>query len=407
MKQKVIVIGHGYTSRLSVIRSVAEIGCDVSIISMVWYKSNTTQLAITKPIDAYSKYVSNVYYCYRKGEKELIQLLLDKCKDEKQKPILIPDTDFTAATIDKYKDVLKPYFLFPYIQETHGNMTHWMDKDIQKVLARNIGINVAESSTIIEVRGGQYSIPSGIKYPCYPKPIATISGGKGSGGMRRCDCESELIAAINLMKRGSDLKILVEDFKPIDREYAVLGFTDGKDVLIPGAIQQLIVSKRNKGIAMTGKVMPANEFGGLIDKFKEFVLATGFIGIFDIDFFLSEGKYYFCEINLRFGGSGYAVTKMGVNLPAILVRYLCGESIDGMKKSFSGTATYVNERMCMDDWQNCYISTSDFFKTIEIADISFIKDKNDPEPEHQFRKMFENYRLKHFIRLCLRNLKLR
>ena len=151
--------------------------------------------------------------------------------------------------------------------------------------------------------------------------------------------------------------------------------------------------------------MPAEQFEDLIDKFKQFVLATGFVGIFDIDFFLSGGKYYFCEMNLRFGGSGYAITKMGVNLPAMLVRSLRGESIDNMKQVFTGTATYVNERMCMDDWQNGFITTFEFHNTIENADILFVRDERDPEPERQFKKAIRKYKFKRFVKMCLRKLK--
>lgn len=405
MKQRVIVIGHGYTSRLSIIRSVAEIGCDVTIISLSWYRRNTEELIKEKQIDCFSKYVSKVLYCYRKGEKDLIDLLLSECKEINHKPIVIPDTDFSAATIDKYKKELSPYFLFPYIKEEHGTILQWMDKVKQKGVAKNVGLNVADSSTIVEIKDRNYTIPDNVKYPCFTKPLATIAGGKG--GMRKCDNREELNAALKNLSSEVNTCVLVEEYKLIEKEYAVLGFSDGKNVIIPGAIQQLIVSKKNKGIAMTGKVMPVMEFGDLIEKFKEFVLATGFIGIFDIDFFYSEGRYYFCEMNLRFGGSGYAITKMGVNLPAMLVRSLRGESIADMQKSFTGTATYVNERMCMDDWQNCLLSTSDFNKAIENADIRFIRDQNDPEPECQFINLYKKYRLKHFIKVCLKRLKLR
>lgn len=403
MKPKVIVIGHGYTSRLSIIRSVAEIGCEVTVISLVWYKNNSKELWKEKQVDCYSKYVTKVLYCYRKGEKELIDLLLTECKEPNQKPIIIPDTDFSAATIDKYREQLSPYFLFPHVKEGHGSVLKWMDKVVQKNLAKRIGLNVADSSAVVEISDKKYDIPQGIKYPCYTKALATIAGGKG--GMRRCENESELRGALDVLCREVDVRVLVEEYKVIDKEYAVLGFSDGVNVLIPGAIQQLIVSKKNKGIAMTGMVMPVDVFGDLIDKFKDFVLATGFVGIFDIDFFYSEGKYYFCEMNLRFGGSGYAITKMGVNLPAMLVRSLRGESIGEMRQFFTGTATYVNERMCMDDWQNCLLSSSDFHKAIEQADIRFVRDMDDPEPECQFKKAISKYRFKRFIKLCLRKLK--
>lgn len=403
MQQKVVIIGHSYSSRLSIIRSVAEIGCDVTVISLVWYKRNTTKLNKEKQIDCYSRYVSRVLYCYRKGEKELIDLLLAECKESDHKPIIIPDTDFSAATIDKYKERLSPYFLFPSIRKGFGDVRQWMDKTIQKDLAIKTGLSVADSSAVVEIKDGHYSIPLGIKYPCYTKALATIVGGKG--GMRKCDNENDLQSALNFLCREKDMQVLVEEYKVIDKEYAVLGFSDGQNVLIPGAIQQLIVSKKNKGIAMTGRVMPAEQFEDLIDKFRQFVLATGFVGIFDIDFFLSGGKYYFCEMNLRFGGSGYAITKMGVNLPAMLVRSLRGESIDDMQQAFTGTATYVNERMCMDDWQNGFITTLEFHNAIENADIRFVRDERDPEPERQFKKTIIKYRLKRFVKTCLHKLK--
>ena len=64
MKQKVVIIGHGYASRLGVIRSVAQIGCEITVIAMTGYRRDGKTLNTRKPIDCYSKYVSNVYYCH-------------------------------------------------------------------------------------------------------------------------------------------------------------------------------------------------------------------------------------------------------------------------------------------------------------------------------------------------------
>ena len=71
---------------------------------------------------------------------------------------------------------------------------------------------------------------------------------------------------------------------------------------------------------------------------------------------------------------------MGVNLPGMLVKSFCGESFDGMQRLITGTAIYVNERMCFDDWVSGYVSTSDFKKHQSTADISFVNDKDDPMP---------------------------
>ena len=60
MKQKVVVIGHGYTSRLGVIRALGKAGYEVVVVVMTGCNKDGT-LNTTKPIDCYSKYVSEVH----------------------------------------------------------------------------------------------------------------------------------------------------------------------------------------------------------------------------------------------------------------------------------------------------------------------------------------------------------
>ena len=98
--------------------------------------------------------------------------------------------------------------------------------------------------------------------------------------------------------RSKTIKVLVEEYKEIEKEYALLGFSDGNHVVIPGILQFLVESKKNKGIALMGKVMPIDGYEELLSKFRQFVIEIGFVGIFDIDFFSSEGLYFFCEMNL-------------------------------------------------------------------------------------------------------------
>lgn len=51
MKQKVVIIGHGYLSRLALIRSLGQAGYDVTVIVTMYGDVNTT-----RPLDCYSKY---------------------------------------------------------------------------------------------------------------------------------------------------------------------------------------------------------------------------------------------------------------------------------------------------------------------------------------------------------------
>lgn len=130
--QKVVIIGHSYSSRLSIIRSVAQMGCEVTVIVLTVYKRDGKTLYTKMPIDCYSKYVSQVYYCRRTDKDALIQILLEHCTDPKQKVILFPDSDDSVATIDNHKDILSKHFCFPHICNESGSVEYWMDKIHQK-----------------------------------------------------------------------------------------------------------------------------------------------------------------------------------------------------------------------------------------------------------------------------------
>ena len=401
MRQKVVIIGHSFSSRLSIIRSVAQIGCEITVIVMTSFKRGGKTLHHKKPIDCYSKYVSHVYYCHRKDKEELIRILLEHCTDSQQKVVLFPDSDDTVATIGNYQNRLSDHFCFPHICNGSGSIAFWMDKIHQKEAARSVGLHVADG-IVISIKDGEYVIPDGVVYPCYTKPLATMNGGKG--GMHRCDNETELKNALNeyITTRTRTGNILVEEYKEIDTEYALLGFSDGKEVVIPGMMQLLVISKKNKGIALQGRVMPVDGFEEVIDKFKQLVLSIGFVGVFDIDFYKSDNLIYFCEMNLRFGGSGYAVTKMGCNLPAMMVEYFTGGNMETWKKNITGKAIYTNERMCLDDWSNGYITLDEYKRHMKSADIRFIQDNDDPQPQKAYQRTYFSRRLSMLVKKILK-----
>ena len=114
------------------------------------------------------------------------------------------------------------------------------------------------------------------------------------------------------------------------------------------------------------------------------------MGVFDIDFFKSQGKFYFCELNLRFGGSGYAFSKMGVNLPEMMIRHFLGESIKDMNKVVLGSCLYFNERMAIDDWDFGYLSLKDLLKYRKESEIRFVEDDEDKRPQRVLNKEFRS-----------------
>lgn len=396
MKQKVVIIGQGYTGRLSIVRSIAELGCDITLIVLL-SKSLYERHKKGKPIDAYSKYVSRYIFSENYNEKMLIDILSNQCVDSNQKTYIFPDNDFSAAAIDNYRDVLKEHFLCPHIQDRQGAVEEWMDKVRQKALAQKIGLKVA-NSVLIEVKDRHYQIPDEIVYPCFAKPLLSIVGGKS--GLKKCNSIEELRNHIDfVITKRDDVRILVEDYINIEREYATVGFSNGNEVIIPGILELLHVGHGSHfGVAVQGMVSPIDGYEDIVEKFKAFVKEIGFVGIFDIDFYKSNGEIYFCELNLRFGGSGYAFTKMGVNLPVMMMKFLGGESIDKMEKTVKGSSKYFNERMAIDDWYGGYLSTEEYFKLKEESDIRFVENADDYMPQTVLNKMFRIKKIKKTIK---------
>ena len=397
-KQKVVINGHGTTSRLGIVRAVAELGCEITVVVMAWPKAGKSDLDRVVPYDCQSKYISRVLFCHFKDGEGLIRLLLEDCTDPDQKVILLPDSDFSAMVIDRNWDRLSPHFLFPHVGDQPGGVYGWMDKLRQKELARQVGLNVPDA-VVVSIDGGKYVFPEGVHYPCFTKALVTIVGGKQL--FHRCDTPEALRKVLDEIGRQQDADVLVEDFKEIETEYAVLGFSDGEEVIIPGVIRFISNSSSHFGIALKGEIMPVKGFEAILDQFATFVRRVGFIGVFDIDFYESAGVLYFGEMNLRFGGSGYAVTRMGVNLPAMLVRHLRGESIADLPKFVQGTSTFVNERMCNDDWYQQRISTKEFNDLLASADIRFLEDAEDPDPQRRFFLLHRKQARKRFIKTLL------
>ena len=386
MKQRVIVIGQSYTSRLCVIRSVAQMGCEVYVIVMTGYKKDGKTLDTRKNIDCYSKHVNKIFYCAGNDGHSLINILLTQCITEaNNKPIIISVGDFVTTVIDMNLNQLKEHFLFSHINYQQGAIVEWMNKEQQKSLAKKIGLNIT-NSTIIEIKDGCYSIPADISYPCFTKTRAYIRGCKHT--LKRCNTESELNDFVRDLGTKFNLTLLVEDYKDIEKEYAVVGFSDGINVVIPGIIQiEELAHGSHFGVACRGVVIPIDGFEELVSKFKEFVLNIGYVGLFDIDFYRSDGKFYFGELNLRIGGSGYAITKMGVNLPAMFVKSLLNIPIDDMPQTIKKSATFVNERMWIDDWFGKFISTKECYKYLVKSDISFVRDSEDTGPHNVLYRM--------------------
>lgn len=375
---KVVVIGQNYMMRLGMIRIAGRLGHDVTAIKTISVKT---------AIDSCSKYVKDFLTVKATDRQELMDTILSLA-DKSQKTVLIPLDDYCASVIDDNIELLKEDFLFPNIEMRQGAINRMMDKDLQKELAVKSGFHVAKG-WIIQVKNGKYTIPDEIKFPCFPKPQESILASKTC--MRRCNNKQELENAIKPpITKNPNCSFLVEEYISIDKEYATLGFSDGKNVVIPATILLLEEGKgRQKGVTIRGKVIGTDEYSEFFERLKHYIQSIHFVGLFDVDSYVSGGKMYFNELNLRFGASGLAITKMGVNLPEMLINCLLGQPYD-TQQIIKNEGIFVSEKVAYEQMLTGFISPWRFKKYLKDADFLFIPDDDDMEPYNQFLNLGEN-----------------
>ena len=121
-----------------------------------------------------------------------------------------------------------------------------------------------------------------------------------------------------------------------------------------------------------------------------FVGSLNFEGLYDIDMIqTTDGQIYFVEVNMRYGASGYAVTKCGVNLPGMFADYmLFGKPVDMNCKVTEYDKTFVSEKVLIEEYMKGRIPFSMVKKCMDEVDIHFIKNDEDPQAYDHFKKFY-------------------
>lgn len=374
---KVIVIGRNYTSRLGMIRALGKAGYEIAVIR--------TNKGKAIDIDFYSKYVKEYHQADEPNRTLLIETL-NSIATKNEKSILIPVDDYAASTIDENINVLKEHFLFPNVNMEEGAVNRLMNKEVQKKLAREAGLPVAEG-WVVNKKNGKYEIPKDIKYPCFPKPQISFLGNKNC--MKKCSSRVELEEVLYIVANNSNCPILIEQYIPIDKEYGVLGFCKKGESTLPGLVDKVMIGNgAHKGVTKVGIVTPLAECAQLYDLISRFLKSTGFTGLCDIDLYESNGIIYFNELNLRFGAFGYSIYCSGINLPEMFVRYLQGDNIP--VGSIYSKTTCLSEKVNFEDLIAGYYDLDEYERIEKIADKTFLADVEDPQPYINYKKAYVN-----------------
>lgn len=380
MKPTIIVIGSADVIKLGLIRSFGELG--YKIISIQISGKNKFKM---KPLDYYSKYVSAYYFT---TAAKLIDLLIDKCTDDVQKPILMPLTDSMVYLIDQSLSKLNKYFIFPNVNLQEGGITRLMNKVLQKKIAAEAGLNVPKTWDIPFV-DGDFIIPEDIEYPCFVKGSLNYKSKKQY--QKRCNNLQELNELLTLCKRAGLYDLCAEDFLDIEKEVGIIAFASQTDCKVPAIVDFLEMGKSPKGgISMRGQICPANN-RELIQAIKSFLAKTCYVGICNLDFIVSRGKYYFVEVNFRYAAYGYGVFKSGVKVPDMITCSLLGGDLDKYDTLPNCNKTYFNEKVGLIDVMEGSITYKKYKEMKERSDILMIANPSDPKPHNMVWSLILNY----------------
>lgn len=292
---KAIVIGGDHHNTLGVIRSLGERGIKSDLLLVV-------PAAMTF-VDA-SKY--NAQKWKIDTDDEIVDFLISKYKDEKEKPVVICCSDSSSGVIDENTDRLRPYFYLPGSVE-QGRISKLMNKKEMANLAVEVGLKIPQTYYISEAEQDL----SSIILPCIVKPIVSRKGSKTEIAICRTFTELE-----DYSKSHNLCNDQIQQFIDKDFEYQLIGCSTGKDVIIPGVSKILRPCKGSNTSYL--HYTPIEEGFCEIKKCKEFVRRTGYHGLFSLEFLRDkDGQDYFMEINFRNDGNAICVTAAGMSLPYI------------------------------------------------------------------------------------------
>jgi predicted ATP-grasp superfamily ATP-dependent carboligase len=367
-------------------------GCKVTVVTMVSQIPEKPE----RTIDAYSKYVERFFYAKKYDADGLANLLLEKCRVEGEKPILMSVDDDSACLVDTIQDRLRDKFYYSHIQHQAGAIAGLMDKSKQKQLARECGFNVVEAWPV-DCVDGKYTVPDGVKYPCYVKGRLSYHSAKQY--QKKCNNKEALEKWLKVLAQNNPSPLLIEEFIEIEKEFGVIGYSDPQKVILPGIVELLDGGHGgHKGVSAFGRV---NDFGlneELKPQVEQLLKHIQLTGMFNIDFVEANGKWFFVELNVRYAAYGYAVCRAGVNLPAFQIYGMLSRDDSELPTQVKNGFCYVNEKVAFDDFINGYRSWKDYKNLNKKADCCLIRDKKDPQPFGCFKCSMYNSYLKSIIK---------
>lgn len=363
---KVIIIGSHHHNTLGVIRAIGRSGINPVVIMTRILKSSY----ILK-----SKYISRSVQL--NGNDKVIPYLLEHYTDDIEKPVLIACHDIISEILDKNRTTLSKYFYVPGTKEQQ--LEKLTNKQAMTKLASFIGLNVPFSV----VSNEEFDI-NNLPYPVITKPSASKNGTKHD--IVICQTKESLH---KFLSQRASREFQIQKFINKDFEFQLIGcsINDGNEIIIPG-ISKLIrtASGSNTGFLLYTSL--SSEFNKTINYTKKFIRATGYSGLFSVEFIRGkDGEDYFMEMNFRNDGNAICATNAGANLPMFWVQRCIGIQTNAPEiKRHEYTLPEYNE---IDLWFNGGIKTSEFIKDLRLTTSYMEYASDDPAPTNGHSDFFK------------------
>lgn len=293
----VIVIGGNHHNTLGVLRALGREG----IIPHLILTSTVTHSRVAR-----SRYIKTIKIL--SSYDEILPALKEYTSKDNVKPIVIACHDVASSILDMNRDELLNYFLIPCSDE-QGKLTKLMNKQTMAELAITCGLQVPQT-WVVEMPNPYIE---DIAYPCITKPLMSKMGSKSD--IVICNNRRELE---KYLTQGHCSRLQVQQFINKTFEYQLIGCSlrNGAEIIIPG-VSELIRTGNGSNTGFL-KYSALNDTYHNIDRCYRFIQATGYSGLFSMEFLRDEdGNDWFMEINFRNDGNGICVTNAGVNLPLI------------------------------------------------------------------------------------------
>ena len=172
MIDSVIVAGYSYSTSLGVVRCIGTTGFRMSFIG---------SSRVEYPVVAQSRYLSASYWT--EIDEEALFSTLEKLRGTDEKVLIIPAHDKSCMLIDQIGNRLSDHYFVPNIRNRPGELSAFMDKFSQKLLAKKHGLPVAEGCEYGTDEAGVSQACQEVKYPCRCQVVVGKSR-RGQNGLR-------------------------------------------------------------------------------------------------------------------------------------------------------------------------------------------------------------------------------